>query len=109
MSLSGKRKRPVTGRPAEQRRARDASSRREELESARRRAIAAKGALAAVGACVFAATMVLSRHSYAGHPKQPATALAASPRFVDIVRRNLLQAGVVAPAQAPPGAQTTVS
>ncbi len=53
--------------------------------------------------------MVLSRHSYAGHPKQPTTALAASPRFVNIVRRNLLQAGVVAPAQAPPGAETAVS
>jgi hypothetical protein len=53
--------------------------------------------------------MVFARHSYAGHPKQPATALAASPRFVGIVRRNLLQAGVVAPAQAPPGATTAVS
>ena len=71
--------------------------------------MAAKGALATAGACVFAAAMVFARHSYAGHPKQPATALAASPRFVGIVRRNLLQAGVVAPAQAPPGAPTAVS
>jgi hypothetical protein len=53
--------------------------------------------------------MVFARDSYAGHPKQPASALAASPRFVRIVRRNLLQAGVVAPAQAPPGAATAVS
>lgn len=108
--MSSKRKhRPVNARPAEQRRARATSSRRAELELARRRAVAAKGALAAVGACVFTAAMVLSRHSYAGHPKQPTTALAASPRFVNIVRRNLLQAGVVAPAQAPPGAGTAVS
>jgi hypothetical protein len=69
----------------------------------------AKGLLAASGACVFAIGMVFARHSYAGHPKQPPTALAASPRFVTIVRRNLLQAGVVAPAQAPPGAATAVS
>ena len=77
--------------------------------SARRRAIAAKGALAAVGACVFAATMVLFRHSYAGHPKQPATALEAPPRFVKVVKEDLLQAGVVGPAQAPPDAATAAS
>jgi hypothetical protein len=53
--------------------------------------------------------MVFARHSYAGHQKQPATALAAPPRFVSVVRRNLLQAGVVAPAQAPPGAATAAS
>jgi len=53
--------------------------------------------------------MVFARHSYAGHPKEPVSALAASPRFVRIVRRNLLQAGVVAPAEAPPGAATAVS
>ena len=51
--------------------------------------------------------MVFARHSYAGHPKEPVSALAASPRFVRIVRRNLLQAGVVAPAEAPPGAAAT--
>ncbi|MDP9301948.1 MAG: hypothetical protein M3P43_13810 [Actinomycetota bacterium] len=94
---------------AAQRRRRTPSPRAEELASARHRAAAAKGILATVGACVFVAGMVFARHSYAGHPKQPASALAASPRFVRIVRRNLLQAGVVAPAQAPPGASTAVS
>jgi hypothetical protein len=53
--------------------------------------------------------MAFSRHSYAGHPKHPASALSAPPRFVSIVRHNLLQAGIVAPAQAPPGAKTAVS
>ena len=96
-------------RPTPTRRERVPSAKAAELAAAERRAHKAKTILAAVGACVFAAAMVLSRHSYAGHPKQPATALAASPRFVDIVRRNLLQAGVVAPAQAPPGAETAVS
>ena len=94
---------------AGQRRRRTSSPRAEELASARQRAAAAKGIIATVGACVFVVAMVFARHSYAGHPKQPASALAASPRFVRIVRRNLLQAGVVAPAQAPPGAATAVS
>ena len=106
ISLSSKRKhRPVNARPAEQRRARATSSRREELESARRRAVAAKGAFAAAGACVFAAAMVLSRHSYAGHPEQPTTALAASPAS-STSSVGTSEAGIAAPAQAPPGAET---
>ena len=66
------------------------------------------GPLTSVTIATVVAT-VFARHSYAGHPKQPASALAASPRFVRIVRRNLLQAGVVAPAEAPPGAATAAS
>jgi hypothetical protein len=108
--MSGSRKRLVAQpRRAGHGRTRSSSQRAEELESARKRAAAAKSILAAAGACVFAAAMVFARHSYAGHPKQPPTALAASPKFVEIVRRNLLQAGVVAPAQAPPGATTAAS
>ena len=84
-------------------------SRAEQLESARRRAGVAKALFGAVGALVFGIAMVLARHSYAGHPKHPATPLTAPPRFVSIVRQNLLQAGIVAPAQAPPGASTSVS
>src|SRR5512132_1182050 len=91
------------------RRSREAASRAADLVSARRKAVVAKGVLATAGTCFFVGAMVFARHSYAGHPKQPATALAASPRFVRIVRRNLLQAGVIAPAQAPPGASTAVS
>jgi hypothetical protein len=94
---------------ARHRRRRTATRRAEELATAQHRAAAAKGILAGVGTCVFVVGMVFARHSYAGHPKQPASALAASPRFVRIVRRNLLQAGVVAPAEAPPGAATAVS
>ena len=104
-----KDRRGAKDRRGEPGRTRKASPRAEELESARQRAAVAKTSLAASGAFVFAVAMVFARHSYAGHPKQPATALAASPRFVSIVKQNLLQAGVLAPAQAPPGASTAVS
>ena len=57
----------------------------------------------------FGVAMALARVSYAGHPKKPARPLAAPPRFVKIVRQNLLQAGMVAPAQAPPDANTASS
>jgi len=53
--------------------------------------------------------MGFARMSFPGHTKAPAKPLDAPPRFVKIVRRNLLQAGIVAPAQAPPGATTSVS
>jgi hypothetical protein len=70
---------------------------------------AAKTALVAAGVVAFVAAIGLSRRSYASHPKHPARPLAAPGRFVGVVRRNLLQAGIVAPAQAPPEAQTSVS
>ena len=73
------------------------------------RVTAAKTALVAAGAAAFVVAIGLSRSSYASHPKHPARPLAAPGRFVGVVRRNLLQAGIVAPAQAPPEAQTSVS
>jgi len=79
------------------------------LRPARRRATLAKTALVGGSALVFGLAMAFARTAYPGHPKQPTTTLAAPPRFVRIVRRNLLQAGVVAPAQAPPDAATSVS
>jgi len=78
-------------------------------ELARRRARAAKVVIAAVGGVVFAATMGLARVSFAGHPKSPPRSLAAPPRFVQVVRENLLEAGVIAPAEAPADATTSVS
>jgi hypothetical protein len=62
--------------------------------------------LAIVG---FAAAFGFSRLAYAGHAKKPLRPLAPPPRYVEIVRQNLLQAGIVAPAQAPPGAATASS
>jgi hypothetical protein len=79
------------------------------VESARRRARVAKSAFVAGGIVVFTAAMGFARMSFPGHAKTPATPLGAPPKFVKIVRRNLLQAGIVAPAQAPPGATTSVS
>ena len=91
-------------------RTRNASAARAaELALAERRARVAKSALAVLGACVLGSAMAFARHSYAGHPKEPTTPLAAPARFVSVVRRNLLQAGIVAPAQAPPGAATAAS
>ncbi|HXJ64585.1 MAG TPA: hypothetical protein VNN79_12595 [Actinomycetota bacterium] len=77
--------------------------------AARRRARFAKAVIGATGAAVFAGAMMMARTSYPGHAKTPAKPLGAPPRFVRIVRKNLLQAGIVAPAEAPPGASTSVS
>lgn len=82
---------------------------RRSLAAARLRAARAKFTLATVGGLVFVAALGLARGSHASNPKHRARALAAPPRFVDAVNRNLLQAGVLAPAQAPPEAQTSVS
>jgi hypothetical protein len=82
---------------------------REELDAARRRATVAKAGFAAAIALAFTVGMSLARHTYAGHAKQPVVPLAAPPRYDSIVRKNLLQAGVVGPAQAPPGAATAPS
>jgi hypothetical protein len=79
------------------------------LLAARRRARAAKLALGSGGAVVFGLAMLFARASHAGHPKRPVHPLSAPPRFVSVVRANLLQAGIVAPAEAPPDATTSGS
>lgn len=78
-------------------------------EAARRRIAAAKFGVAGVALVGFAAALGFARVSYPGHAKKPLRPLAAPPRYVEIVRRNLLQAGIVAPTQAPPGAATSTS
>jgi hypothetical protein len=85
------------------------AERAEELRAARRRALGAKTGLATIGVLVFGAAAVFAQRSYAGHTKHPTTALEAPPRFVRVVKQDLLQAGVVGPAQAPPGAATAPS
>jgi hypothetical protein len=79
------------------------------LAAARRRAALAKVAFGVGGTVVFGVAMLFARASYAGHPKRPVHPLAAPPHFVSVVRANLLQAGIVAPAQAPTEAATSVS
>jgi hypothetical protein len=100
--------RPPTAAPA-RRPGETTATRESRLAAPRRRARLAKTALGAGGAVVFGTAMLLARVSYGGHPKRPPQPLGAPPHFVDVVRRNLLEAGIVAPAQAPPDAATSVS
>jgi hypothetical protein len=89
--------------------ARAAAPPRPRTGAARRRVAAAKLGVAGIALVGFAAALGLARASYAGHSKKPLQSLAAPPRYVRIVRQNLLQAGIVAPTQAPPGAATSTS
>jgi hypothetical protein len=79
------------------------------IEGARRRAHAAKVAVAACAALGFAAWMALARVTYAGHPKHAVHPLAIPQPLYEVVRRNLLQEGIVAPTTAPPDATTATS
>jgi hypothetical protein len=99
-----KRRRSTPPKPKE-----DAAERARQLAAAKRRAIAAKSLATAVAAILFGVGMSAARAAYAGHSKEPTTPLAAPPRYVKVVQRNLLQAGVVGPAQAPPGAASAAS
>jgi hypothetical protein len=79
------------------------------IPAARRRASVAKVVVGVISAIVFGWAMGQSRSTFAGHPKQTVRALSPPAQFVDIVRKNLLQAGLLAPANAPPDAGTSVS
>jgi hypothetical protein len=87
----------------------EAAARARQLAAAKRRAVAAKTAATAMAAIVFGAGMVAAKAAYAGHAKEPTQPLATPPRYVKIIQKNLLQAGVVGPAQAPPGAASAAS
>ena len=88
---------------------RKTSDRKQELVAARHRATATKAGFVAAAALLFVGGMTLARNAYAGHTKAPVVPLAAPGRYERIVKKNLLQAGVVAPAQAPPGAASAPS
>jgi hypothetical protein len=79
------------------------------LNAARRRAAAAKVAIGSGGIVAFGFAMLLAHGSYAGHARHGLTALSAPARFVAVVQQDQLQAGILAPASAPPGAATSVS
>ena len=79
------------------------------IVAARRRARLAKTGVVGATLLGFAAAFAFSRVSYAGHAKKPIRALAPPPRYVRIVRENALQAGMLAPADAPPDAATSTS
>lgn len=79
------------------------------MASARRRAHRAKVALTAAGLGCFALGMTLVQGNVSGHTRRQARPLAAPKRFQKAVRRDALDGGLLAPAQAPPGATTSVS
>lgn len=74
--------------------------------AARHRALVAKVVLAGAGVLVFGASAALARVSYAGHHKKAATALSPPQSFVQIVRQDQLQSGILAPTQADPSVAT---
>jgi hypothetical protein len=86
-----------------------ARSRERRLAAARRRATFAKAVLAAGGACAFLAAAALAKVTYPGHHKRHSRSLSAPKRFVEVVRQNQLQAGILAPAEAPPGVTSAPS
>jgi hypothetical protein len=73
------------------------------LAPVRRRVRLAQLTLAGGGIALFGASMLLARVHFAGHHKQGATPLSPPAPLLDVVRRNQLEAGVLAPAQAAPG------
>ena len=74
--------------------------------AARRRASVAKLVLAGVAATAFVASAALARVAYPGHHKKAIKALSPPHRFVQIVRQNQLDAGILAPTQADPSVAT---
>jgi hypothetical protein len=79
------------------------------ITAARRRASTAKVALAGVGVVAFVTSAALARVAYPGHHKKAATALSPPRRFVQIVRENQLESGILAPTQADPSVATATS
>ena len=79
------------------------------LALARRRAQLAKLAFAVAAVVCVAASMALARATYAGHAKHPVRSLSIPQPLYRVVRQNLLQAGILAPATAPPDAVTSTS
>lgn len=76
---------------------------------ARRRAVAAKVAIGSAALVTVGGSMALARVTYAGHSKHPSSALSIPQPLYRVVRQNLLQGGILAPATAPPDATTSTS
>jgi hypothetical protein len=79
------------------------------LALVRRRVRTAKLAAGAAAAAALVASMALARVTYAGHSKHAVQPLAIPPPLYEVVRKNLLAAGILAPATAPPDAATSSS
>jgi hypothetical protein len=87
----------------------ESAANEERFGPARRRGQLAKATLAGAAAVGFGIWMALARVTYAGHAKHPVQALSIPQPLYQVVRRNLLQAGIIAPATAPPDATTSTS
>src|SRR5690349_23291656 len=99
-----RQKQPPAAGPAD-----PSSARESRLAAVRHRTQVTKlGVVFAVSA-LFGASVALARATYAGHAKHPSHPLAVPKPFYKVVRENLLQNGVLAPAEAPPDAQTSSS
>jgi hypothetical protein len=81
----------------------------ERIVAARRRAHVAKLGMGAAALATFGLGMTLVKANVSGHSRGPLRPLDAPRRFQDIVRRNALQGGLLAPAQAGPGVVTSQS
>ena len=103
-----KRQRKKQRRVAE-RQAPPVQGRDSRLAKVRRRTRLAKIGVGLAIPAVFGGSIALARATYAGHSKHPSRPLAVPKSFYKVVRENLLQNGILAPAQAPPDAQTTSS
>jgi hypothetical protein len=79
------------------------------IVAVRRRALGAKVGLAVAGLAFFGLGMTLAKGNVAGHSRRPLRPLDAPPRFQAIVRQDALAGGLLAPAQAAPGAATSQS
>lgn len=79
------------------------------LAPARRRAHTAKIGIGAAAVISIGASMGLARVTYAGHTKHPVQALSVPQPLYVVVRKNLLEAGIMAPATAPPDVTTSTS
>lgn len=78
------------------------------LAAARRRMRIAEAGMVVLGVALFGAGIGLVKAHAAGHVRHPRP-LAAPPKFVQVVRQDALQGGIIAPAQAPPSAATSPS
>lgn len=79
------------------------------LAPARRRGHRAKIGIGVAATISVGASMALARVTYAGHPKHSIRVLSIPQPLYVVVRQNLLQAGILAPATAPPDATTSTS
>lgn len=79
------------------------------IRVARRRARLAKLVLAGTATAAFVASAALARVAYPGHHKKAIKALSPPQQFVEIVRQNQLESGILAPAQADPSVATATS